>query len=243
VITWQCVVSCQANPIQADDAAAQLDAAGSAAAQASTGASRPLAGVGRPSASTDSDDKLLAREPADGMVPARDPALLPIDMQGVGAGAHSASAALLKKQAGDPGNDNDGLKRFALSARAWMHDVFAQPDKAQDNPSGDALPVSPGAAGDLGLPVETQSNGVRAMAPRAERPVQVPAPEDGLQRGAAGVAPLRETAGARLLAESAPEYAIQRVLKRCREVLFHPLTWLVVVLIGATHTAMSRGKR
>lgn len=243
VITWQCVVSCQANPIQADDVAAQMEAAGSAAAQASPGASRPLAGAGRPSISTDSDDKLLAQERADETGSPRDPALLPIDMQGVGTRAHPASSALSKKQAADPGTDNDGLKRFAMSARAWMRDVFGQPDKAQDNPSDDALPGAPYPAGDLGLPVETQSSGVRAMAQRAERPVEVPAPGAALQRGAAGAAPAQETAGARLLADSAPEYAIQRVLKRVREVLVHPLTWLGVVLVGVTHIAMSRGRR
>jgi len=243
VIAWQCVVPCRANPIQADDAAAQADAARSAAAQASPGASMPLAGAGRPSVSTDSDDKLLAQERADAMASARDPALLPIDMQGVGARAHPASSSLPKSQADDLGKDNDGLKRFASSARDWMHDVFGRPDNAQDNPSGDAMPGAPGTAGDLGLPVETQSSGVRAMAQRTERLVEVPAPGAASRRGAAGTAPVQQTAGSRLLANSAPEYSIQQALERCREVLVHPLTWLGVVLVGITHIAMSRGRR
>ena len=242
-IAWQCAVPCQANPIQADDAAAQADAAHSGAAQASPGASMPLAGAGRASVSTDSDEKLLAQERADAMAAARDPALLPIDMQGVGARAHPASPVLPKKQADDLGNDNGGLKRFASSARDWMHDVFGRPDNAQDNPSGDALPGAPGATGDLGLPVETQSSGVRAMAQRTERPVEVPAPGAASHRGAAGTPPVQETAGARLLANSAPEYSIQQALERCRKVLVHPLTWLGVVLVGITHIAMSRGRR
>ena len=253
-ITWACLGPCQANPIPADDAAAQPDAdrsaAGQAAALASHGASTPLvgavrggaAGDRRSSLSTDSDDKLLAQERADAMASARDPALLPIDMQGVGAQAHPAPSALPKKAAEDPGNDNDGFRKFALTARDWMHDVFGRPDNAQDNPSGDALPGAPGAAGDLGLPVETQSSGVRAMAQRAERAAEVPAPGAASHR-AATAAPAQETAGARLLADSAPEYSIQQALKRCREVLVHPLTWLAVVLIGITHIAMSRGRR
>ena len=249
-IMWTCLGPCLANPIQVDDAAAQADADRSGAAQASPGASVPLAGVARggtagdrrPSVATDSDDKLLSQERADAMASARDPALLPIDMQGVGAHAHPAPSELPKKQADDPGNDNDGMKKFALTARDWMHDVFGRPDNAQDIPSGEALPGAPGAAGDLGLPVETQSSGVRAMAQRAERPVEVPAPGAAPHR-AAGTAPVQETAGARLLADSAPEYSIQLFLKRCREVLVHPLTWVAVLLIGVTRIAMSRGRR
>jgi hypothetical protein len=249
-ITWASLGPCLANPIPADDAAAQADAnppgAGQAAALALPGASTPLVGAARgsaggerrPSLSTDPDDRLLAQERANALASARDPALLPIDMQGVGAQAHPAPSALPKKPADDPGNDNDGLKKFALTARDWMHDVFGGPDNLQDNPSGDALP---GAPGDLGLPVETQSSGVRAMAQRAERPVEVPAQGAALHRAAA--APAQESAGARLLADSAPEYSIQQVLKRCREVLVHPLTWLAIVLIGVTHIAMSRGRR
>ena len=248
-IAWACLGPCHANPIQADDAAAQADADRSGAAQASPGASMPLTGavhgatVGdrRPSVATDSDDKLLSQERADAMASARDPALLPIDMQGVGAHAHPAPSALPKKQADDPGGDNDGLKKFALTARDWMHDMFGRPDNAQDNPSGEALPGAPGAAGDLGLPVETQSSGVRAMAQHAERPVEVPAP--GAAPHHAAAAPVPETAGARLLADSAPEYSIQLFLKRCREVLVHPLTWVAVLLIGVTRIAMSRGRR
>jgi len=181
------------------------------------------------------------------MASARDPSLLPMDVQGIGARGRPASAALPKKPAEAPGKDDDALKRFAVSAREWMHDVFGRPgnaqDSVQDNASFDALPGAPGAAGELGLPVETQASGVKALAPRMERPVEVPAPGEGLQRAAGGPAPHQETAGARLLADSAPEYAIQRVLKRCREVLVHPLTWLGLVLIGVTHIAMSRGKR
>jgi hypothetical protein len=249
-ITWACLGPCQANPIQAGDAAAQADADRQAAALASPGASTPLAGAAhggaagdrRPSVSSDSDDKLFSQERADAMASARDPALLPIDMQGVGARAHPAPSALPKKQADDPGSDNDGLKKFALSARDWMHDVFGRPDNAQDLPPGDALPGAPGAPGDLGLPVETQSSGVRAMAQRTERPVEVPAPGAAPHRGAA-TAPAQETAGAKLLADSASEYSIQMALKRCREVLVHPLTWVVVVLIGIAHIAMSRGRR
>ncbi len=253
-ITWACLVPCQANPIAADDATVQPDAnrsgAGQSAALASPGASTAPVGAARGGAvserrtslSTDSDDKLLAQERADAMASARDPALLPIDMQGVGAQAHPTPSALPKKPVDDSSGDSDALKKFALTARDWMHDVFGRPDNAQDSASGDALPGAPGAAGDLGLPVETQASGVRAMAPRAERPVEVPAPGAASHRAAtAGPAP--ETAGARLLAESAPEYSIQQALKRCREVLVHPLTWLAIVLIAVTHIAMSRGRR
>ncbi len=249
-ITWACLGPCQANPIQADDAAAQADADRSRAAQASPGASMPLAGAARggtagdrrPAVSTDSDDKVLSQERADAMASARDPALLPIDMQGVGAHAHPAPSALPKKQADDTGSDNDGLKKFALSARDWMHDMFGRPDNAQDNPSGEALPGAPGAASDLGLPVETQSSGVRAMAQRAEHPVEVPAPGAAVHH-VGGTAPVQESAGARLLADSAPEYSIQLFLKRCREVLVHPLTWVAILLIGVTRIVMSRGRR
>ena len=250
-ITWAGLGPCQANPIPVDDAAAQADANRSLTGQAAApGASTPLVGAARGGAtgerrsslSTDSDDKLLTQERADAMASARDPALLPIDMQGVGAQAHPAPSALPKKPAEDPGSNNDALKKFALTARDWMHDVFGRPDNALDNPSGDALPAAPGAAGDLGLPVETQSSGVRAMAQRTERPVEVPAPGAAAHR-AATAAPAQETAGARLLAESAPEYSIQQALQRCREVLVHPLTWLAIVLIGVTHIAMSRGRR
>lgn len=207
----------------------------------------PLAGAGRsgaagerrPASSTDADDKLLTQERADAMASARDPSLLPIDMQGVGAQAHPAPSALPKRQADDPGSDNDGFKKFAVSARDWMHDMFGKPDNLQDNPSGDALS---GAPGDLGLPVETQSSGVRAMPQRAERPVEVPPPGAAPHQSATG-APARESAGARLLAESAPEYSIQQMLKRCREVLVHPLTWLAVLLIGVAHIAMTRRRR
>ncbi len=238
-ITCACLGPCHANPIAADDAAAQADAERRAtAALASPGASMPPAAAARGAA----DDKLLSQERADAMASARDPALLPIDMQGVGAQAHPAPSALPKNQAQDPGSDNDGLKRFALTARDWMHDVFGKPGNAQENAPGDAVPGAPGAGGDLGLPVETQASGVKAMAQRAERPVEVPAPGAAAHRAATAV-PARETAGARLLAESASEYSIQQILRRCREVLVHPLTWLAVVLIGITHIAMSRGRR
>lgn len=250
-ITSACVVTGHANPIPADDAAAQLDAgrfgALPAAGPAAPGASMPLAGSmragtggeRRPGSSTDADEKLLSQERADAIASARDPALLPIDMQGVGAQAHPAPSALPKRQAQDPGTESDGFKRFATSARDWMHDMFGKPDNLQDNPSSDALP---GAPGDLGLPVETQSSGVRAMPQRAERPVEVPPPGAAPHRSATG-APARESAGARLLAESAPEYSIQLMLKRCREVLVHPLTWLAVLLIGVAHIVMARKRR
>ncbi len=247
-ITWACLGTCQANPIPADDAAAQSDAdrsgAGATAGLASPGASSSRGAVlvdRRPSLSTDSDEKLLSQERADAMASARDPALIPIDMQGVGAQAHPAPTALPKKQDEIPAGDSDGLKKFTLTARDWMHDVFGKPDNAPDIAPDQALPGAPGAGGDLGLPVETQSSGVRPMAQRTERPVEVPAPGAGPNHAAA--VPARETAGARLLADSAPEYSIQQALKRCREVLVHPLTWLAVVLIGVTHIVMSRGRR
>jgi hypothetical protein len=237
-ITCACLGPCHANPIAADDATAQPDAERRAAALASPGVSMPSAGGARSTA----DDKLPSEDRADAMASARDPALLPIDMQGVGAQAHPTPSALPKIQAQDPGSDNDGLKRFALTARDWMHDVFGKPDNPQEGLPGTAMPGAPGVGGDLGLPVEMQASGVRAMAQRAERPVEVPAPGAATQR-AVTTAPARETAGARLLADSATEYSIQQVLRRCREVLVHPLTWLAIVLIGITHIAMSRGRR
>ena len=245
VITWACLGACQANPIAADDAAAQSDADRSGAGQAA-GLASPRASSSRgaaivdprPSLSSDSDEKLLSQERADAMASARDPALIPIDTQGVGAQAHPSPSALPKKEDEVAAGDSDGLKKFALTARDWMHDVFGKPDNAHDIAPDQALP---GAGGDLGLPVETQSSGVRPMAQRTERPVEMPAPGAGPNHAAA--APARETAGARLLADSAPEYSIQQALKRCREVLVHPLTWLVIVLIGVTHIAMSRGRR
>ncbi|MCK9686337.1 hypothetical protein [Scleromatobacter humisilvae] len=247
-IMWGCFAACQANPIPADDAAAQGGAddprAGQAAGLASPGASssREAAIIDRrPSLSTDSDKKLLAQERADAMASARDPALIPIDIQGVGAQAHPAPSALPKKQDEVAGGDGDGLKKFALTARDWMHDVFGKPDNAPDSAPDRALPAVPGAGGDLGLPVETQSSGVKPLALRREPPVEMPPPGAGPHRAAA--APVQETAGARLLAESAPEYSIQQALKRCREVLVHPLTWLAVVLVGVTRIAMSRGRR
>jgi hypothetical protein len=46
-----------------------------------------------------------------------------------------------------------------------------------------------------------------------------------------------------MLADSAPEYSIQRFLRRCREVLVHPMTWLAIVGIGIAHIAMNRRRR
>ncbi len=250
-IAWACLGPCQANPIRADDAAAQLDAAPAAAGRTtavpSPGASMPLMDTTRGdrgrSQSADADAKTLAQERADDMASARDPALLPIDMQGVGAQAHPAPSALPKTPAAEPVAENDSLKRYAASARGWMHDVFGGPDNVQDNnPSSDAFSSPHGVGGELGLPVETQSSGVPPLAQRPERPVEVPPPGAASHRAAAA-APVQPTAGARLLTDSAPEYAIQRVLARCREVLVHPLTWLAVVLIAITHIVMSRGKR
>lgn len=227
------VATCLANPMPADEAAAQV-AAPAAAPLAMPAASTSPASPGRANA---------AQERADAMATARDPSLLPIDMQGVGAQAHPAPSALPSAQSLDPAGDNEGFRKFATSARDWMRDVFGRPDNSQGNPSGDALPGAPGAAGDLGLPVETQSSGVRVMPQRAERPIEVPAPGAGPHRATAAAAPPRESAGAKVLAESAPEYSIQQFLKRCREVLVHPLTWLAIVAIGASHLAMNRGKR
>jgi len=231
-ITWTVVVAGRANPIPADEAAAQAGAGRATAPLLMPGASMPLGGPLRADVA-----------PADSMAAARDPALLPIDMQGVGAQAHPAPSALPSAQSLDPAGDNDGFRKFATSARDWMRDVFGRPDNAQGNPSGDVLPGAPGAGGDLGLPVETQSSGVRVMPQRAERPIEVPAPGAGPHRATAAAAPPRESAGAKVLAESAPEYSIQQFLKRCREVLVHPLTWLAIVAIGASHLVMNRGKR
>ena len=252
-IAWACLGPCRANPIGADDAAAQVDmdptAAGPAATLPPPGASMPLAGVSRGAAgerlspsSTDTDNKTQAQEQADAMASARDPSLLPIDMQGVGGRAHPAPSALPKGQASEAPPDDGAFKKLALSARDWMQDLFGRPDNAQDGPSGDASRGAPSGAGELGLPVETQSGGVRAMAPRAERQAQLPAP-GAASRHAAAAPPAQPTAGARLLADSAPEYVIQHVVQRFREVLVHPLTWLAIVLVGVTHIVMSRGRR
>ena len=205
-------------------------AADEAAPLATPGASMPLATPARGN---------LAQERADAMATARDPALLPIDMQGVGAQAHPAPSALPKSPSADPASDEGGFRKFATSARDWMRDVFGRPDNLQDNPANGL----PGAPGDLGLPVETQSSGVQAMPQRAQRPIEVPPPGAGPHRATATAAPPRESAGARVLADSAPEYSIQQFLQRCREVLVHPLTWLAIVAIGITHIAMNRGKR
>jgi hypothetical protein len=62
-------------------------------------------------------------------------------------------------------------------------------------------------------------------------------------RPATTAAPARESAGGRVLADSAPEYTIQVFLKRCREVLVHPLTWLAIVAIGVTQILVSRRRR
>jgi hypothetical protein len=233
-IAVSCLGPCGAAPVAIDTGTAPADADHSshAAPLGLPGASMPLAGVPRGDLGPDQGDPLAA---------ARDPALLPIDMQGVGAQAHPAPSALPKNQPADAGADDDGLKKLALSARDWMHDVFGRPDNAQDRSGGDVLPGKPGAS-DLGLPVETQAGGMRAMPQRAERPVEMPPPGAGSQR-AATPAPARESAGARLLADSAPEYTIQMFLKRAREVLVHPLTWLAIVLIGVTHILVSRGRR
>jgi hypothetical protein len=187
------------------------------------------------------DDKMLAQERANAIAAARDPSLIPIDMQGVGAQAHPAPSALPKKVDGRAASDDEGLRRFAATARDWMRDVFGRPDNLQDGAAGPGLPAAPGTGGDLGMPVETQASGVRPMAQRMERPMEVPAPGAGPHRAAA--APARESAGARLLAESAPEYSIQQFLRHCREVLVHPLTWLAILLIGVTRIAMTRGRR
>lgn len=241
-IALTCVGPCLGNPIAVDDAAqAEADRA-QAAGLASPGASAShggLSGDRRTPLAADSDEKLLAKERDDAMASARDPALIPIDTQGVGAQSHPTPSALPKKPEAVAGEDDDALKKLALNARDWMHDMFGKPDNAQDNAPDQALPAGPG--GDLGLPVESQASGVAPMSQRAQRPVEVPAPGAGPHRAAA--APVQETAGARLLADSAPEYSIQQALKRCREVLVHPLTWLVIVLIGATRIAMSRGRR
>jgi hypothetical protein len=213
----------RANPIAADEAAPL----------ATPGASMPLATPARGN---------LAQERADAMAAARDPALLPIDMQGVGTQAHPAPSALPRTPSGDPGNGDDALKRFATSARDWMHDVFGRPDNPQDN-AANGLPGAPGAPGELGLPVETQASGVQAMAQRAQRSIEVPPPGAGPHRATAAAAPPRESAGARMLADSAPEYSIQRFLRRCREVLVHPMTWLAIVGIGIAHIAMNRRRR
>ena len=222
---WTPVATCRANPIPADEAAAQAGSARADAPLAMPGASMPLASPGR-----------------DAMATARDPALLPIDVQGVGAQAHPAPTALPKVPSADPASD-DGFKRFATSARDWMHDVFGRPDNPQENPAGEALPGAPGVVGDLGLPVETQSSGVQPMAQRAQRPIEVPPPGAGPHRATAAAGPQHESAGAKLLADSAPEYSIQHFLLKCREVLVHPLTWLAIVAIGVAHIAMSRGRR
>ena len=236
-IAWACLGPCRANPVPVEAGAATADAERSAPApMAMPAASMPL--VGSPRGATPGE---LAQERADALATARDPALLPIDMQGVGAQAHPAPSALPKAQAGNPDADDDGLRKFANSARDWMRDVFGKPDHPQDNLPGDALPGAPGAP-DLGLPVETQASGVSPMAQRAARPVEMPPPGAGPHRTTAA-APAHDSAGARLLADSAPEYSIQQFLKRCREVLVHPLTWLAIVLIGATHIVMSRGRR
>jgi len=221
--TWTFVATSRANPIAADEAVPL----------ATPGASMPLATPARGS---------LAQERADAMATARDPALLPIDMQGVGAQAHPAPSALPKSPSADPASEDGGFKKFATSARDWMHDVFGRPDNLQDNPAN-GLPGAPGAAGDLGLPVESQSSGVQAMPQRAQRPIEVPPPGAGPHRATAAAAPPRESAGARMLADSAPEYSIQQFLQRCREVLVHPLTWLAIVAIGIAHIAMNRGRR
>ena len=220
------VVAGRANPVPADEAAANAGAGRVTTPLAVPGASMPLRGDAAQ---------------ADSMAAARDPALLPIDMQGVGAQAHPAPSALPKGPSADTGGDNGDLKKFANSARDWMNDVFGRPDAPQDVQAGEGLPRDPN---DLGLPVETQSSGVQAMAQRAQRPIEVPPPGAGPRRATtAATAPPRETAGGRLLAESAPEYSIQHFLSRCREVLVHPLTWLAIVAIGATHIVMTRGKR
>lgn len=228
---------CGANPVPLDAGEAPADTdrsgAGLAAPSALPGASVPLAGVSRGAVPPDQ-----AQQRAEALAAARDPALLPIDMRGVGAQAHPAPSALPKVQAGDAGVDEDGLRKLAASARGWMREVFGRPDDARNIPVGDAMP----GVDDLGLPVETQASGVRAMPQRAARPVEVPPPE-AMPRRAVTATAAHESAGARLLAQSAPEYAIQRFLKRCRQVLVHPLTWLAIVLVAATHIAMSRGRR
>lgn len=236
-IAWACLVPCRANPVPVDAGGAPADADRSAPGPvAMPTASMPLVGSARGTRPGE-----LAQERADALATARDPALLPLDMQGVGAQAHPAPSALPKAQADNAGGDDDGLRKFATNARDWMRDVFGKPDNPQDNLPGDALPGAPGAH-DLGLPVETQASGVSAMAQRAARPVEMPPPGAGPHRATAA-APARDSAGARLLADSAPEYSIQQFLKRCRELLVHPLTWLAIVLIGATHIIMSRGRR
>jgi len=237
VIAWAWLAPCHANPVPVDAGAVPAQADGSALGPAAMpAASMPLVGSARRTMPGE-----LVQERADALATARDPALLPIDMQGVGAQAHPAPSALPKAQAGGAAVDDDGLRKFATSARDWMRDVFGKPDNPQDNVPGDARPGIPGAP-DLGLPVETQASGVSAMAQRAARPVQMPPPGAGPSR-APTAAPAHESAGARLLADSAPEYSIQQFLKRCREVLVHPLTWLAIALIGATHIVMSRGRR
>ncbi len=240
VIAGMGVATCLANPIPADDAV-QADASAGLAAPGASAARGGSVGDRHASFSSDPDDKQANQERADAMASTRDPTVLPIDVQGVGAQAHPSPSALPKKQDVAPGEDGDGLKNFARTARDWMHDVFGRPDNLPDNAAEEPMPGAPGAHGDLGLPVETQSSGVTPMAQRNERPVEMPAPEAGPHRASPG--PVRESAGARLLADSAPEYSIQQALKRCRQVLVHPLTWLVIVLIAGTRFMMSRNRR
>jgi hypothetical protein len=141
-IAGSCLGPCRAAPVAVDTGTAAADADRSPPA-AGAGASMPLAGAPRGD---------LGQDRTDPMAAARDPALLPIDMQGVGSQAHPAPSALPKTQSADPGADNEGLRKFAASARDWMHDVFGRPDNAQGSSAGDAMPGAPGAS-DLGLPV------------------------------------------------------------------------------------------
>jgi hypothetical protein len=235
MVAGACLGPCRANPIAADDAAAQPAQSGASGA--------PSGGDRRSSSLSDADDKMLTQERTKAMAAARDPALIPIDMQGVGAQAHPAPSALPKRVDGSAAADGDELHKLATSARDWMHDVFGRPDNVQDGTADQRLPAQPGIGGDLGLPVETQASGVRPMAQRTERPVEVPPPGagNGPRRLAAPMA--QETAGAKLLAESAQEYSIQQALRRCRDVLVHPLTWVVILLIGVTRIAMTRNRR
>jgi hypothetical protein len=161
--------------------------------------------------------------------------LVPIDIEG-----GAAQAARPVNALPDVRSDSPAIKRFALAARDWMHDVLPSmsgkaPDIAQ--PGAPTAPLD-----DLVLPVETLSSGVRPLPPHVERAAEIGNVGTASYRAPAALQSVEAGRG-RLAVDSVPEHSIQRALKLSRAVMVHPLTWLAIALIGVTHIALSRRRK
>ena len=153
--------------------------------------------------------------------------------------ANTARGTPQKIEAGDGRSEDNPTKELAAAALAWMHEVLPW---GGSKPSDTSRDMATTAVDGVELPADIDTHRTRSFAPGGAHLAGEAHTGAGPRDVSLSMPP---ATGRRSSADPAGENSLRALINFGREVVSHPLTWLVVLLIGIGHIVLSlagRGK-